>query len=101
MGFRSLNSSIKKLATTLEKQRKAQLRTRSGNQWLAVMRDEYIKQYNRPEGFVINETNVTMNRHALDFSIIYQSENTRLMNPVTRKAIKSFLKDLEKDLESN
>jgi len=41
-----------------------------------------------------------VNKNALDFSIIYQNENTRSMNPVARKEIKSLLKNLEKNLES-
>jgi len=100
MGFRSLNSSIKKLANTIEKQRKAQLKARSAYQWITAMHDEYIKRYNQLNDFTLNENNVSMNKNALDFSIIYQSENTRSMNPVARKEIKTLLKGLEKDLES-
>ena len=101
MGFRSLNASIKKMANTIEKQRKAKLKAMTAYDWLTVMRDEYMKRYNQPNDFVLNENNVSMNKNALDFSIIYQSENTRSMNPVARKDIKSLLKRLEKNLESN
>ena len=100
MGFRSLNASIKKMANAVEKQRKAQLKTRTANEWLAVMHDEYIKRYNQPNDFIIDGNNVTMNSNALDFSIIYQSENTRSMNPVARKEIKLLLKHLDTSLDS-
>ena len=100
MGFRSLNASIKKIANAAEKHRKAQLKARSAYEWLTIMRDEYIKLYNQPNDFTLDGNTVEMNKNALDFSIIYQSENTRSMNPVSRKEIKTLLKNLEKNLES-
>ena len=89
------------MANVVEKQRKDQLKSRTAYDWLTVMHDEYIKRYNQPNDFTLTENNVSMNRNALDFSIIYQSENTRSMNPVARKDIKSLLKGLENNLESN
>lgn len=100
MGFRNLNASIKKLTATIEKQRKAKLKALTAYQWLMIMRDEYIKRTNQSDDFTIVDSNVTMNKAALNFSIIYQSENTRLMNPVARKEVKSLLKNIEKKLES-
>jgi len=48
MGFRSLNASIKKMANTIEKQRKAQLKARTAHDWLTVMHDEYVKRLINP-----------------------------------------------------
>lgn len=101
MGFRSLNASIKKIGKMAEQHRKEQLKARTMYDWLVEMQKEYIKQFNQPDDFTLEGNNISIRKNALDFCIIYQSNNTRLMNPVARKEIKTLLKDLEKNLESN
>lgn len=100
MGFRNLNASIKKLGKIAEKHRKEQLKARTMYDWLIEIQKEYIKQFNQPDDFTLEENNLSMKKNALDFCIIYQSNNTRLMNPVARKEIKKLLKNIEKQLES-
>ncbi len=100
MGVRSLNASIKKIGKLAEQQRKAKLKARTMYDWLVEMQKEYIKQYNQPDDFTLEENNLSMKKNALDFCIIYQSNNTRLMNPVARKEIKALLKNIEKQIES-
>ena len=95
-----LASSINKLAKALEKNRKAKLKARSGWDWLNEWRELYIKQYNQPDDFTIENEICSMNKSALEFSKAYLTENSRSMNPDTRKAIKDFLKGIEKNLES-
>ena len=100
MEFRCLNTSIKKIGKLAEQEKKAQLKARTMFDWLIEMQKEYLKQFNQPDNFTLTESNISLNKNALDFCIIYQSNNTRLMNPVARKEIKALLKNLEKDLES-
>lgn len=100
MGFRSLNASIKKIGRLAEQQRKVRLKARTMYDWLVEMQKEYLKQYNQPDDFTLEGDNLSMKKNALDFCIIYQSNNTRLMNPVARKEIKALLKNIEKQLES-
>ena len=98
MGFRSLNASIKKIGKMAEQQRKAQLKVRTMFDWLIEMQKDYNKQFGQSDDFTLTENNISLNKNTLDFCIIYQSNNTRLMNPVARKEIKALLKSLEKDL---
>lgn len=100
MGIRKLKGALNKYQKMKDDQRKAQLKARTMYDWLVVMQEEYLRIHDKPENFVIKESNLTMRKDALDFSIIYQSENTRSMNPVARKEIKLLLKNIEKQLES-
>ncbi len=82
-----------------EKHRKDQLKARTAYDWLVEIQKEYIKQF-QADDIKIEGNDISMTKNALDFSIIYQSNNTRLMNPVTRKQLRTFFKNLEKDLNS-
>lgn len=98
MGLRQLKGALNKLQKAKEKQRKAELKAKTAYDWLLIFQAEYFKSYDFPADFMLSSDHVEMNKRALDFAIISQSNNTRLMNPVARKELKSLLKDLEKKL---
>ena len=101
LGFRSLKGSINKLARAADKAHKANLRARSSLDWLLEMQKLYVKKGGLITEFSIVNKHLHINRIALNFAIIYQSENTRMMNPVTRKELKTLFKNLEKSINNN
>ena len=99
MGFRSLIGAVNKIAKAADKAHKANLRTRTAWDWLLEIQKSFIKNGGLEGEFILNENNLQLNRRALDFAIIYQSQNTRMMNPVTRRELKASFKEIEKKLE--
>ena len=86
------------MGNEIEKQRKAKLKARSAYDWMIEMHTEYLKKYNQPDDFTIDGDNIVVNKNALDFCVSYQTEHSRSMNPETRKYLKTFLKNFEKQL---
>ena len=48
----------------MERQRKAKLKARSAYDWLIEMHAQYIKTYNQPDDFTIDEENIVINKNA-------------------------------------
>jgi len=99
MGIRSLSGAINKIAKAADKAHKANLRSRTAWDWLTETQKSFIKNGGLQGEFILMENNIHLNRRALDFAIIYQSQNTRMMNPVTRSQLKKFFKETGKKLE--
>lgn len=86
------------MAKAADKAHKANLRSRTAWEWLIEIQKSFIKNGGLEGEFVLMQNHIQMTRRSLDFAIIYQSQNTRMMNPVARKEIKDFFKDIEKKL---